>query len=161
MKQFTIEAYGTTVRVYEYHVDENIKIMGVGPEPVEMKDILTNSEFCFKEARTASSVYGFGFNDNDINYVILADGIDEKQLSNLFISVGATEGYVVYEDISGIEVIEVNSLSLSKINADVVDTAYLGTKDNRIVAGTITTEDLIKEVQAPVTKPKAKKSTRK
>ena len=87
----------------------------------------------------------------------------------MFLSIGASEAYVSYEDISEIEVIESEktiveqiNLALHKINADDLDTAYLGTKDNRIVAGTITTEDLIKEVQGPTTKPKAKKkSTRK
>ena len=169
MKQSKLEIYETTARVYQYHLEEEVQIVGAQTGAHEMKHILADSNFCFDGKRKAGSMNGFGYNDKNENFIILVDGIDEKQLGNLFLSIGASEAYVSYEDISEIEVIESEktiveqiNLALHKIDADNVGTAYLGTKDNRIVAGTITTEDLIKEVQTPAVKPKTKKkSTRK
>lgn len=154
MKKFTIEAYGITVRAYQYHLEEEIKLVGAEPGAVEMKQILADSEFCFNEKRTTGSLYGLGYSNDDIHHIILANGIDEKQLSNLFLSVGATEAYVSYEDITSMDVTSLaqeKEMLEHKINPADVTGEQLGL-NTTIVAGTISAADLEEKP-----KPKAKK----
>ena len=170
MKQSKLEIYETTVDVYELQQDiiSAVSIEGIEDDAKDQYVRILDEGNIIPQSREPKSYYAVGF-AKEKEYILMADNIDTKQLSNLFLSFGVYRANALAYDISKIKITESKeviaeqiNLALHKINADVVSNDYLGTKGNRIVVGTITTEDLIKEVQTPAVKPKTKKkSTRK
>lgn len=159
MKKSKLELYETTITVYEYKKEEDIEVLGLPEIRTALAQVMSEGQYTFEGERKAGSFFGEGYNEDTI-FNVLAEGIDEKQLSNIFISLGAKVGYVSYTDISGVDVISPElrkAIAMAKINPDAISTGYLGI-NTQIVAGTIKTEDL----QKPAAKAKAKKkSTRK
>jgi hypothetical protein len=88
MKHNELKIYGTTVQVYELNKGESILDHLDIPENREgsLVTILDNGKY-LPSSREKQSFFALGQTE-DKDYVVLAEGIDSKQLGNILLSLG-------------------------------------------------------------------------
>ena len=155
MKRTELNIYGTSVDIYEYKPDE-IKEVVIGPKKgLDDTNILLNGEFTFEGQRVRDSYYGEGATEDGKVFLVFAENINLKQLSNIFLTLGVVKAFA--RSALFIRVIEKAKVDLSeyKITPSEEAGATVG-QAGIIQEATITEEDL-----APKRKPAAKKKARK
>jgi hypothetical protein len=88
-----LNIYDTVVTVHSYQFDADITIEGLPGEVPE--SILFGSEYTEVNDRHASSYVVKGF-EPKTTHIVLAKGLDQKQLANILYSLGAIDA-VAYE----------------------------------------------------------------
>jgi hypothetical protein len=116
MTKHTLKIYDAVVDIYEFTDDEflnaNIEVEG----EVTSFSILDNGVYT-PASREFQSYYARGFAEDKTIYV-LADYIDTKQLSNLFLALGATTAIAAPFDITKVKISE--GFKKEEINLDEV-----------------------------------------
>jgi carbamoylphosphate synthase small subunit len=105
MKHTTLKMYDTEVHVYEFNKDEKFSDHLELPENREgsLVTILSNGEYV-PSSREKQSFLALG-QTLDKDYVVLAEGIDSKQLGNILLSLGVkTTARASITDISKISI---------------------------------------------------------
>ncbi|MDK2600622.1 hypothetical protein QO179_24320 [Bacillus stercoris] len=115
MKKEVMEIYGTNVEVYSYTAEEvaegEILFKGL-PENQKPICILKDKEYT-GESRKVDSYYGMG-NRGEYIISVLAKDLDGKQLSNLFVFLGAKEAYITPVDLNKISAIHLKDEKVSE-----------------------------------------------
>lgn len=103
MKKENVKMYGQDIQIYTINEEEtNIEIKGLGDNP-EKTFFMRGGELLEGGKRAKLSFYGEGHNDEE-QIIVLAAGIDQKQLANIFISVGIREASYIAMDIKGVSI---------------------------------------------------------
>lgn len=142
MKQYTLEVYDTTANVYEIsHEDffkKNIEIEGIEDGAENLYVRILDEGHVIPASREKASYYAVGF-AKDKDFIVTVSDVDTKQLSNIFLLLGAYRANALPYDISKITIREEEFIvkEMEKISPEV----SLG-GDGTIVAGTIKAEDI-------------------
>lgn len=103
MKKQILKMYGQDITVYEFSKeDARLNIHGLGDNP-EKTFFMRNGELLEGGTREKQMFYGEGHTDEQ-GFVVLAYDIDQKQLANVFVSLGVTEASYIAMDITGISI---------------------------------------------------------
>jgi hypothetical protein len=178
MQKQTLEMYGKEITVYTISQDGIYSANGLTTE-LEKIPVLKEKE-AIDAPRIVGSFYGVGRGLGEYK-IVLAEGLDTKQLTNLFISLDVIDAEVSPCDISNVEIIELQdekkeeeitgklavdevflideSILAETITADHISDVSLGGPNPRITAGTIKAEDIEKPKAQP--KKRSRKATPK
>lgn len=87
----TLSMYGQDIQVYTISKGRavNVHFEGLSPYP-EKTMFMKNGTLLESDERLRGSFYAEGYKE-DYSFVVLAENVDEKQLGNIFISLGVTE----------------------------------------------------------------------
>ena len=123
MKQHTLNIYDTNVKVYEFEAHEKPMIQGV-PQEAERINVLQGKEMFELGKREPISSYSTGYvYHEEFNpqgplakvIVLLAEGLDTKQLANIFLSLGASSAVVIPCELKDVYVNVVKSMKEEKV----------------------------------------------
>ena len=120
MKQKTLDIYNTDFTIYEFEAQEQPMIKGV-PEEAERINVVQDKDIFELGKREPISSYstGYVYEEGSLAkvFMILAEGLDTKQLANIFLSLSATSAVVIPCDIKDVRVSVVKSMKEEKVEA--------------------------------------------